>query len=95
MVYYVLFPVYKSTYNKTPVLYINYGYVYPNHRKHMCFFKKDTCSRRKGHVLFHKTTRAFFVCKNTGDKAYTHSKKNVTLHPFPKKESEKMYTFLS
>ena len=88
MVYYVLFPVYKSTYNKTPVLYINYGYVYPNHRKHMCFFKKDTCFSIKPHVLF-------LYAKNTGDKAYTHSKKNVTLHPFPKKESEKMCTFLS
>lgn len=76
MVYYALFPVYKSTYNKTPVLYINYGYVYPNHRKHMCFFKKDTCSRRKGHVLFHKTTRAFFVCKK-------HWRQGV--HPFKEK----------
>ena len=63
MVYYVLFPVYKSTYNKTPVLYINYGYVYPNHRKHMCFFKKDTCFSIKPHVLF-------LYAKNTGDKAY-------------------------
>lgn len=37
----------------------------------------------------------FLYAKNTGSKAYTHSKKNVTLHPFPKKESEKMCTFLS
>ena len=49
---------------------------------------KDTCFSITPHVLF-------VYAKNTGDKAYTHAKKNVTLHPFPKKESEKMYTFLS